>query len=80
MHYICDIEESDFPCKFFVLIMGPDATVRMTRLKHINTYLNDIEPISIAPVCKYNNFFKFVNDEEPDIDMDSTDGFPRMVK
>jgi hypothetical protein len=54
--------------------------VRMTWFKHINRYLNDIEPITIAPVYKYNNLSKFVNDEEPDLNMDSTEGFPRMVK
>jgi hypothetical protein len=38
MHYICDIKESDFPCKFFVYTKGTNAIVRMTRYKHINRY------------------------------------------
>jgi hypothetical protein len=89
MEYIYDVKLSDFPFKFFVLNVGPNTTVRMTRFKYINTYLHDIEPISFAPVCKPKTFkspvykfntFKFdLDDEEPEIDWDSTEEFPRMI-
>jgi hypothetical protein len=86
MEYICDVKESDFPCKFFVLNVEPDTTVRMTWLKHINTYLNEIEAISMAPVYKHNSLvfnikygvFKF-DDKEQEVDWDSTERFPRIV-
>jgi hypothetical protein len=49
----------------------------MTRFKHIHTYLDDIELISIVPEYKYNTFkFDFDDDEEQEIDWESTEGFP----
>jgi hypothetical protein len=78
---------SDFPCKFFVLNVGVNTTVRMIRFKHINTYLRDIEPISMDTVYKSKNPIFYIkhdvfeyDDEKQEIDWDLTEGFPRMVK
>jgi hypothetical protein len=85
MHYICDIKESDFPCKFFIFNVGINTTVKMTRFIHINTYLRDIEDIARDTVYKLKTSSKFnintfnFDDEEPELDEDLTEGFPRMV-
>jgi hypothetical protein len=46
MKYICDVSMSDFPYKFFIYIEGnwenKVSTAKMTALKHINTYLENI--------------------------------------
>jgi hypothetical protein len=46
MEYICQVSTFEFPCKFFIYIEGNKenkiSTVKMTRFKHVNKYLDDI--------------------------------------
>jgi hypothetical protein len=91
MEYICDVDTSDFPCKLFIKTEGKDTTVRITRFKHIDTYLNDIDyDISntpqfktIAPTYKrryrYNEFRFDDDDEEPEYQYEPTINNPRRV-
>jgi hypothetical protein len=91
MHYICDIEESDFPCKFFVFNIGINTTVKMTRFKHVNTYFRNIEPAATAFVYKPTNpknprfmikhgqWVYEDDDEEPEVDEALTESWPRVV-
>jgi hypothetical protein len=91
MEYICDIEESDFPCKFFVFNVGINTTVRMTQFKHLNTYLKNINPAASKYIYKPKNpknpvfrikhgeFIYEDDDEKPKIDWDLTEDFPRVV-
>jgi hypothetical protein len=87
MEYICDVKMSDFPCKFFILNVGINTTVKMARFKHINRYLYDIEPMSNGLVYKPRNpvinfkhgEFVYEYEEEPEIDWDLTEELPRMV-
>jgi hypothetical protein len=71
---------SDFPCKFFIYTKGYETTMRITRSKHIDTYLNDIDTdISIVQVYKYNVFKYDDDDEEPELDIESAEYNPRQV-
>jgi hypothetical protein len=91
MEYICDIKESDFPCKFFVFNIGLNTTVRMTRFKRVNTYFRNIEPGASAIVYKptnpENHRFKMKHgeivyeddDEEREVDEVLTEFRPRIV-
>jgi hypothetical protein len=92
MDYICDVDMSDFPCKFFIKTEGKDTTVRMTQFKHIDTYLDDIDyNVSIAPQLKTRpvapvykrrykyDEFKFDDDDEPENDYETTEYHPRKV-
>jgi hypothetical protein len=76
--YICDVRMSDFPCKFFIYTKGYEITVRMTRFKHTDKYLNDIDDdLTIPPVYKD---LDEDTDENTDVDTNYTDYPPRIVK
>jgi hypothetical protein len=88
MEYICDVEDSDFPCKFFVSNIGISTTLRMTKFKHINTYLHNIDPGASAFVYEPKDpIFRFkhgehvydYDDEEPEIDEVLAEFKPRIV-
>jgi hypothetical protein len=91
MDYICDVDMSDFPCKFFIKTEGKDTIIRMSRFKHIDTYLNDIdynisivpEFHSIAPAYKrrykYNKFRFDDENDELENDNETVEYHPRRV-
>jgi hypothetical protein len=90
MEYICDIDMSDFPCKFFVFNVGV-TTVRMTKFKHINTYLYPIDPCAFNFIykdkepknlrfrMKHGEIVYEGDDEEPEVDEVLTEDNPRVV-